>query len=88
MNLNKTVSLSQEAIRWVEKQGENFSKCTDKIILEHRGVYSKIKRQEALDGLRAAAVFLAQNEDVPQEAIVAWVKAVTAPSPAPTPPKA
>ena len=76
MSNGKSVSLSKEAIHWVETNGSNFSKTLDKVILQHRDVYSDIKKQEALDQLRAAAVFLAQNANIKPDAIVAWVRDV------------
>ena len=70
----KTFNLSMAALSYLESlPAKNLSAALDNLILEHRGLSPTIKKQKALGLLRQAALELAQDHDIAQEAIVSYV---------------
>jgi len=82
MNTNRSVSFDDEAMDLVRAQmranrTDSFSFMVCKMIKERAGMDSIIIKQKALLELRASSMRLFDECDVPQEAILSWVRDVT-----------
>ena len=81
MMSNKSVSMSREEIDWVNEkaktQSMSFSGAIGSIIRAHKQMDPEIRKQEALAQLRAAAIILWKDLEIPQEAIISWVRDAT-----------
>lgn len=81
MITNKSVSFSKESLDYIQEKAKNnqtnFSVSLGLIIQQHRKLNKEIEKQENLKQLRNSALQLWKEHEIPQEAIISWVRDVT-----------
>ena len=78
---NKTISLTTEEQAYVtekaQQKGMSFSAMTGQIIRQHKSFDKDLDRRETLNSLRSCAMKLWKDHEIPQEAIISWVRDCT-----------